>query len=414
MTTISTTSPVFKSRRKNDKRSSRISILALIALILVASNLRSPLSSVGPVLDDIIRDLALSKIAAGMLTAIPLFAFAAFSDSIGRISSRYSIEKIIFIALLILTIGLYMRVMGGIWSLFVGSVFIGLGICIGNVLMPAFIKQEFPHKIGVFTGIYSVAMNLVAALAAGWSISLGQVTGLGWRGSIGFWVIPSALALLVWIAQLSKINADSSDRGSNQAQTFNIFKSRLAWDISLFMGLQSLMYYCLSAWLPTVLVNYGMDKVDAGWVLSYLQLAMLPVTFLGPIVATRLKNQRPLITILCISMFIGILLICLFKLKYIYLAAILFGISNGLAFGLAMLFFSLRTESAHTAVKISGMSQSIGYLIAACGPPLFGKLFDLTNDWTYSFSFMGLAVLLMAYVGLRSATNHVIENDLRK
>lgn len=389
-------------------------VIAAIGIVLIACNLRSPLSSVGPVLNEISTALQLSNISAGFLTAIPLIVFAGLSGIIGKISIKYTMEKLLGIALVFLITGLFLRVSGSVWTLFTGSALIGLGICFGNVLMPGFIKQEFPKKVGMMTGLYSVAMNLTAALAAGFSISIGKWTKMGWKGSLGVWVILAVLTLLVWLPQLLKSLQKEKKEGKEKSGDENLYHSKQAWNISIFMGLQSLMYYCFTAWLPAVLVTYGMSRENAGWVLSFLQLAMLPVTFLGPVIAARMKNQKILITFLSSCMLVGLLLVVFFKLKFIYLAAILFGVSNGLSFSLAMLFFTLRTQSTSSAITLSGMAQSIGYLLAAFGPPVFGKLFDLTNNWECSFYFLMVSVLFMWYFGFLSGRNKTVEKERLK
>lgn len=383
--------------------------LSVLGIILVASNLRSPLTAVGPVLDEIASQLHLTKTEAGFLTAIPLFVFAAFSVLIGKFSIKYRIEKLVFISLILLIIGLYLRINDSIFSLFFGSALVGIGICIGNVVMPAFIKKEFPKKVGMMTGVYSVGMNLTAAFAAGFSIKIGLWTTIGWKGSLGIWIIPVFITLLVWIFQLlKKVNIVSKNTSSNTSEV-NIYKSKIAWSISFFMGLQSLIYYCIIAWLPIILISYGMKKEDAGWILSYLQFAMLPITFVGPIIASRMKNQKILIYFISLCFILAFLLLNFYNIKFVVLAAILLGIANGLAFSLVMLFFSMRTKSPISAVKLSGMSQSIGYLLAGFGPPIFGKLFEFTNQWTYSFYFLLFISVILCFSGVYAAQNKTVE-----
>ncbi|SUJ29379.1 Inner membrane transport protein YeaN [Sphingobacterium spiritivorum] len=272
-------------------RNPYLRIFSFLGVIFVASNLRSPLTAVGPVMNEIINGLRLSNIEAGLLTAVPLAVFAGLSGAIGQFAIKYKMEKLILISLLVLIVGLWARISGNNLWLFTGSALVGIGICVSNVLMPAFIKKNFPEKVGVMTGIYSVAMNLSAALAAGLSISIGRWTQSGWQGSLGIWIIPAAVTLMIWLPQLFNVNASGKPTVATSSENHKIaiFKSRQAWNISIFMGLQSLMYYSLAAWLPAVLIDFGMDNNTAGWALFYFQLAMLPVTFLGPVIASRMK-----------------------------------------------------------------------------------------------------------------------------
>lgn len=390
-----------------------LTIISCAGIVLIASNLRSPLSSVGPVLDSVSTDLGLDNTMASFLMTIPLLVFAFLSGLVGRLSVYVRPERLIFISILFLILGLYLRVFGSLMTLFLGSILIGVGICFGNVLMPGFIKQEFPDHLGLMTGIYSVAMNLTAALAAGFSIYIGDWSGHGWKGSLGIWIFLSVIGLIVWIPQFYKKNTPNVKGIYTQSKSRSLIYSKQAWFISLFMGIQSLLYYCLITWLPSVLTGYGMEELESGWVLSYLQLAMLPVTFIGPVIASRLKNQKLFILFLSISMILGLGLLLIYKLEYVYLSAVLFGVSNGLAFSLSMLFFSLRTQSTENAIKLSGMAQSIGYFVASFGPPVFGKLNDITGNWGASFLFLFLSSLGMLTFGWLSARDHYVEMDLK-
>lgn len=385
--------------------------LGVLLVIWVASNLRSPITAVGPILDEIKLAMNLDNIQASLLTSIPLIVFASCSILVSKATARLNIRHGLIYALLFLIIGLYLRVYGNITTLYFGSVLLGLSICIGNVLTPAYIKNEFPAKIGLMTGIFSVSMNLVAALASGFSISIGKWTGMGWKGSLGIWIFVAIIALIIVFAELFwGANTASQQTKKEETIKFNIFKSKQAWNISVFMGLQSLIYYCLVAFLPSVLMEYGMSKSEAGWVFSILQLAMLPVMLVSPVIASKMKDPKLMIYSIGVLYFSGIVMLILFKTQWIYFTAILLGISGGLAFSLAILFLSFRSKTMAGTIKISGKAQSIGYLIAAFGPPLFGKLHDFDISWKYSFYFLLAIILIMTFFGRKSAKPRFIED----
>lgn len=382
----------------------------VLAIVLIAGNLRSPITAVGPVLGEVSKALSLTNLQASLLISIPLFVFAFLSVVVSRLCEKYRIKPIVFFALFILMVGLCLRITGTVYFLFLGSFLIGLGICVGNVIMPGYIKNVFPDKIGVMTGLYSVSMNLMAALASGFSVVIGKYTGYGWKGSMGVWIILSFLALCIWLFEKSAKKRTTVKKSAQPSYKNSLFRSSQAWNISLFMGIQSLVYYCVISWIPAVLLDYGLPKESGGWVLSVMQLAMLPVTFFGPIVASRLSNQRPLIVGMTICMVVSIVLLVFFQATYIYLAAVLLGTSSGLAFSLSMLFFSIRTKNSENAIKISGMAQSIGYLLAAFGPPVFGKLHDFDSSWNFSFYFLLLTLVALFYFGWQAAGNKYVEN----
>lgn len=387
--------------------------VSVLVVILVSTNLRSPITAVGPVLGQISDYLTLDSFQSSLLTAIPLFMFASCSVLVSKYSHVQGMHRFLLFGLIVLAVGIIVRVGGGTASLFAGSVMIGLGICVGNVVAPGYIKTSFPKHIGLMTGIFAVAMNLTAAFASGFSLRLGEWTGFGWRGSLGVWVILAVLSIIaVFFDRLGGQNNVIPEQ-KKQAQTGigHIFKSRLAWYISIFMGIQSLVYYSLISWLPKVLVDYGMAAKDTGWLLFLIQIAMIPIMFVGPIIAHRMKDQRLMAVAVAVGMLGSILIFFLYKLDGIYVAAILLGLSNGLSFSLSILFFSLRAKSTANAIKISGMAQSVGYLIAAFGPPIFGKLHEIDPSWDYSFYFLAISIVLLLLTGIKAAENKFVEES---
>lgn len=364
-------------------------LLMLLGIIFIASNLRAPLTSVGPVISEISKSLALSNTTAGLVTTIPLMAFGFLSSMVPKVSRRYGMELVLLGSLILLSIGLVIRPYGSLVTLFLGAALVGIAITVGNVLMPAYIKSNYQKNVGTMMGIYSVAMNLTAALAAGFSISLGKFTEMGWKGSIGVWLVLSIATILIWLPQVKKKQAiEGSNRGFTEDKKVNMYSSKLAWAVTVFMGVQSLLFYCLAAWLPKVAITWGIPKEDAGWLLSYMQFAQLPMTFIGAIIASKLSNQKLLAIGTGVLFAIGIAGLLIFKVNMIALWCVLIGTASGLAFSLSMLFFVLRTSSTTQAAELSGMAQSIGYLIAACGPPVFGALFDVTQSWSMSLIFL--------------------------
>ncbi len=385
-------------------------VTSLAVILLVGSNLRAPITALSPVLVEINAYFHLTNVQASLLTSIPLAVFALGSIAVVTMALRFGVRQMLLASVLILMAGLYLRVYGTMFTLYLGSFLLGIGICVGNVLVPAYIKKVFPHKIGIMTGVFTVAMNVFAALASGFSIAIGKITQLQWQGSLGVWVIPSALALLAIVTNLMLTDKEGNASNTQAAVAkFNVFRSKQAWYISVFMGLQSLVYYCLVALLPSILSDYGMKRAETGMVLLVIQLAMMPVLFISPVLATRLKDQKWMVLGIGGMMFTGIALLPLFQLTYVYLAAVLIGMASGSAFSLAILFFSMKSKTGHGLVKVSGKAQSVGYMIAAFGPPIFGALHDASGTWTYSFYFLLLVIIIMTILGRRAAKPRFIE-----
>ena len=381
-------------------------IIMVLGVIIIAANLRAPITSVGPVIMEITKELRLTPVLVGLITTIPLMSFALLSTFTPKAARLIGLEKLLLYSLLLLAIGLFTRSIGNIFFLFLGAALIGIAITIGNVLMPAFIKKEFPEKSGLITGYYLVSMNLVSALAVGYSIRIGQITGFGWQASIGIWGLFALLGFFIWLPQLRKKTPLSVQDKSQTAKT--IWKSRLAWQIALFMGLQSFFFYIFAAWLPAMLQNWDMSADRSGWMLSYIQMGQVPMMLIGPLLAARMKNQTSLVWVTFILLLIGLAGVLFWKTEYIIVSVILVGISLGLAFALATMFFVLRTKSASESADLSGMSQSIGYLIAACGPPIFGALYSVTSNWYVPLLMLFGAAFILLLVGLAAARDKYV------
>jgi CP family cyanate transporter-like MFS transporter len=402
-------------RNNQDRESSSVARTTaawtlLIGIIFIASNMRSPLTSVGPLVGLIRSSTHISNTMAGMITTLPLLAFALFSSYVPRLGRKFGAERLIFVAVIILTVGIVLRSLPGVAFLYAGTIVLGLAISVCNVLLPSLIKREFPDRLGMMTGVYSISMNLLGAVASGISIPLAVNVGLGWRGALGIWGIISFISILVWLPQWKRHNNRTVAVGNREeaGDHVNLWRSALAWQVTLYMGLQSMVFYVIVAWLPEILLQQGIGSGQSGWLLSTLQLAVLPFTFIVPIIAGRTSNQRLLIIITFIFMMSGILGLLYGSTALIVLWVILLGMGVGFAFSLAMMFLGLRTKNAHQAAELSGMAQSVGYLLAALGPMLFGYLHDVTHSWTTPLLILVGAILLLFIFGLGAAKDRQI------
>lgn len=384
-------------------------LLLVLGIIFIAAALRAPFTSVGPLIQMIQDDLGLSNTVAGAITTLPLLAFAILSPFAPKLAERFGLANVLLIAMVMLAMGILIRSGSGAVLLFTGTTILGLSIAVCNVLLPGLIKGKFPHNIGLMTGVYTVSMNLCAAIASGISVPLASSAGFGWRGTLGIWFMIAALATVFWIPQMRKL--DQGNNAKSRVSGGKMWRSSLAWKVTLFMGLQSLLYYVFIAWFSVLLSERGMTSSHAGWYLSLMQLAQLPFTFFVPLWAGRMKNQRILVIITAVLYFIGIGGIWLGSSALVAVWAICFGIAGGFAFGLAMMFFSLRTRSTQEAASLSGMAQSVGYILAAMGPALFGWLHDVTNSWTIPLILLLSASALLLVVGLGAGSDRYVGDN---
>ena len=384
--------------------------LLIIGVILVGANLRVPLTSAGALVSFIRDDFGISNALAGAITTLPLTAFALLSPFAPKIANKIGMERTIAISLALLIIGILIRSAGTIELLFTGTLLVGLGIAVGNVLIPGIIKMNFPFKIGLMTGLYAIVMNVFGALGSGLSIPIATSGSFGWRGSLVIWSGLVLITLLIWLPQLMKKH-DTKKKINNQ-KIGGMLRSPLAWKITVFMGAQSLIFYTLITWLPTILTANGYDIHLAGWGVFIFQFASIPFTFIIPVIADRMKNQVMLAFVssgLILAGIIG-LLAGLSELSILWV--VFLGIGNGSAFSLSMMFFTLRTKDGYEAAELSGMAQSLGYLLAAVGPVLVGGLQDITGSWTLPLSMMALFAIVMLIMGVASGKNKQISGNL--
>lgn len=386
------------------------SIILLVAgIVFISITLRSPLTAVGPIISSIRDGLAISNVLAGFITTIPLLAFAILSPFVPKISRRFGMELTLFLSIILLALGIIVRSLGTTSFLLVGTALIGIAISFGNVLLPGLIKLKFPLQVGLMTAIFTVSMNLSGGIGAGLSYPIANGTSFGWQGALGFWAILAIVAIIVWIPQLKNREQISETQKvpllENQK---SILLSPLTWSVTLCMGLQSLIFYTTAAWIPAILQSQGMDADKSGWMLSIMQFSQLPMTFIVPIIAGRLKDQRLLVVIYTVLYLIGFtgLLVGPATLSIVWMISI--GLAGGASFGLVMMFFSLRSRTSMQAAELSGTAQSIGYLLAAVGPVFFGLLHDETGSWFSPIILFIVTAILLFLSGMHAGRDRYV------
>ncbi len=405
-------------RGKQDVQTSntviRNTLPLIIGIVLIASNMRGPITAVGPLVDQICSSLHISGTLAGMLTTLPLFAFALFSPAAPVLARRYGTKTTLLFAVAVLTVGILVRSWPGNLTIFVGTSLIGLAICICNVLIPSLIKRDFPEQIGIMTGIFSVSMSSFGAVGSGLSIPI--ALALGWPGALRIWALLSFLSCIVWLPQAvregrEKRISEAGDRNSGTAGNIvkiSLLKSPVALQITFYSGFQSMMFYCLIAWLPDILMQKGIVSNQAGFMLSAMQISSIPVIFLGSVLAGNKSNHKTLVLAGSLCYIIGLSGMLFTSGSITYIWAVLFGIAGGFTFSLSMMYISMRTRTADQAASLSGMAQSIGYMLAAFGPMLFGYLRDTINDWRAPVYIMILVACCTLTAGLFAARDRYV------
>lgn len=369
----------------------------LTGIVLVATTMRGPITAVGPLLDTIRTDLGMSAAAAGVLTMLPLLGFAAVSPLGSGFARRLGLERAITLALLVLGVGVALRSGPGRVTLFTGTALIGVGIGLINVLLSGLVKRDHPDRAAALTGLYTTVMGAFAMLGSGLAVPVADAAPGGWRTSLAVWVVFVLIALVAWIPQL-RARAAAPAAPPRPADRSH-WRSPLAWQLTAFMGLQSLGFYVAVSWLPSILHAGGVSPALAGWYLALMQLTGLLASAVSPAIVRRLPDQRLYAAgaaLLGAVSFLGFVFAP--ALSPLWSATV--GFSQGVGITLALSFFALRARDAHQAAALSGMGQSLGYLLAAFGPLLFGLLHDSTGDWTLPLLILAGLITAQAVVAL--------------
>jgi len=330
---------------------------------------------------------------------LPLLAFGVVSTLTPLLTKRFGIGGTLFGAIILLTVGIGIRSIDSVPALYLGTLLLGIAIAFGNVLLPSLTKRNFSENSGFITSLYSSVMALGASIAAGISVPLAEDVGLGWRGSLGVWALVALIAVFMWIPQLSRLKKSVPTR-SFMAAMKSLTGSRLAWQVALFMGLQSLTFYVILAWLPAILQSRGYDASFAGWMLSLCQATGITGSLVIPTLAGKKNDQRGIVVFLVVMEVIGLMGLLFPRLGSVAIWVTLIGFVLGGTFGLALLFIVLRSQNAESATELSGMAQSIGYFVAATGPILFGSIFDLTGSWSYALILLFVIAFIKLFMGL--------------
>ena len=376
-------------------------LLLVLGIVLLAANLRPALTGVAPLIGEIRADTGISNGTAGLLTTLPLLAFALLSPVAPRAARRFGMERMLLVGLLVLAAGILLRWMEAVAALFLGTAILGAAIAIGNVLLPGLVKREFPERAGLMTSVYTTSLGISAALAAGVSVPLAQLDGIGWRGALAVWALPAFLACVAWLPQLGREDRPTDAPSSPGIK--DLWRSPLAWQVTLFMGLQSLAYYVTLTWLPEILQEDGMGAARAGWMLGLSQAVAVVAMFIAPVIAGRRRSQRGVVAVAAGVSGAGALGLLVAGSAASTLWVVLLGLGQGASFSLALTFFALRAPDHAHAAALSGMAQSVGYLLAAAGPFLFGVLRDATGAWKVPLASLLAITACLLIAGLGAA-----------
>jgi CP family cyanate transporter-like MFS transporter len=376
-------------------------------MVLVAINLRPAAASVGPLLGRIETDSGLSATGAGVLATLPVLCFGALAPLAPLLARRLGARTAIAGALVVLLAGLLLRLVPGLGFLFLGTVLAGAAIATGNVLLPVLARRNFSHRTGAITGLYTSALIGFAALSAGVSVPLTNALDGGWRLGLAIWALPVAVALIAWAPALARRDPDPRPVAGAGLGIRGLLKDRLAWSVTLFFALQSAGFYATLSWLPSIFRSDGASESQAGLLLSLSMLVGLLTAITVPSLATRARDQRPLVIACCVLTAMGLVGIMLAPMSAPYLWTVLLGLGQNGAFPLALMLIVLRGGSRGTA-DLSTLAQTVGYLLAALGPVAVGAIHQLTGSWTPCLALLVGLLVLQVLAGMTAGRDRLV------
>jgi CP family cyanate transporter-like MFS transporter len=383
-----------------------------VGVLLAAACMRPALTSVGPVLNQIGRSFSLNHTTLGLLSSLPLLCFAAVSPVVHGPARRFGVERGILWALGILTFGIIVRSTTGLVGLWAGTIVIGSGVAVLNVLMPVVVRRRYAARVALVTGVYSAALGVFAATASGVSLPVSRLPG-GWRLSLGIWAGLTFAGAVLWIATVyrdrpggetapvtpASTTADHDNAG-DQVEAGparpSVWRSAAAWRITLFMGLQSTSFYILVSWFPAIAVDRGASPSLAGWYLFAAQIIGVGSGLVLPVVLTRLGRGVAGIALSVPMLAAAIGLIVAPHLMPLWV--VLIGLSTGAALVLSLSMIGLAGRDARHGAQLSGMVQAVAYTLAAAGPVIAGWLRDQTGSWDAALVLIGFIAVAQATV----------------
>ncbi|MFG3603631.1 MFS transporter [Micromonospora chersina] len=389
-------------------------LLVLVGMLLVAVNLRAAVTSLGALLDEIRDGLGLSGAMAGLVTTLPTIAFAGLGALTPWLVRRWAAARVLVVAMLALSVGQVLRVVTDSAAVFVVTSALALaGIAVANILLPMLVKQHFPHRTGLVTGAYTMALTVGTTVAAASAVPVAHAFG-SWRAGLGVWAGLAAVAVIPWVplalrARAARRTATPAVAAAGTARV-RPARTRLGWAMAVYFGAQSLSGYAIMGWLAQLFRDAGYAPEAAGLLLAGVTALGVPVALMMPTLAGRLPTLRPLVlslTAFSAAAYVGL---ALAPHGLAPLWVLLLALGQG-AFPLILTTIGLRARTAEGTVALSAFAQSTGYVIAALGPLLVGILYEVTGGWTAPIGFLLVALAVQTTAGMVIARPRHIEDE---
>lgn len=388
-----------------------VHLLVVIGIVLLALNLRPAAVSVGPVLAEIVHDLQLSGLEAGVLTSLPVLAFACFGALTPKLARMVGPHRLTLAALIAAAGGMFGRSLAtDTWTFLLLTLVALSGMATANVLMPSLIKRHFPNRIGLMTAVYSTMLALGLTAASVLTVPIAQHYG-NWRHGLAAWGLMAAIAVLPWIGLIAHDRPDAAPSDGRQISLAAVARTRLGWLMAVFFGMQSFHAYVIFGWFANLYREAGFSASDAGLLLGVITGISIPLSFLVPALSTRQRLQLPMLGVLVGSYVAGYVGLLVAPQQGAVVWALLVGVGTS-TFPLILTLIGLHAHTAAGTAALSGFTQSVGYLIAATGPFLIGLLHDLTDGWTVPLIVLIALTVPLFWVGALVTRPAAIEDQL--
>ncbi len=384
----------------------KFNFLALLGILLTTLVLRPPVASVGPLVDELKTALGLGSLEVGALTSIPVFCFGLGAFASPAIVRRFGIDRTLLVLQALLVVAIAGRLWFGFAGLLIGTTVIGLAIAVANVILPGIVRARFGDRVAVVTATYTMTLAVAASFAASTAVPFSQALG-GWQASLFIWVVPAAAAFLVWSTQVRGTVHQRSTAEHHEAETRSVRRSPITWWIVAFFGIQSLGFYALLAWLPSLLIDGGVTPAEAGGILGVTTIAGVPF---GLLLASNLRKFRSLSAPAAIASALTMIGMALLLTPFSLVAGIVIGFGQASTFPISLNLISTRASTDAQTTELSTISQGYGYLAAALGTFFFGWLRDVTGSWVLPILLLVLLSALQLIAGIAAGRSRKIEN----
>lgn len=394
--------------------------LVVVGIVLAAVNLRPAITSLGALLEEVRDGLGMSGSVAGLLTSVPPLCFAIFGVMAPRLARRFGPSAVVCAGMFAIAAGLVVRPFtGGTAGFLVASALGLMGIAVSNVLMPVIVKRWFPDKVGTMTGLYSMALALGTSTAAAATVPVTSALGGNWKAGLAVWAVLAVAAALAWLPLVGKkdtatlaaaASPAAESAAASEGSGLRIARSRTAWALAVFFGLQATAAYITMGWMAQIFRDSGVSASTAGVLLAVTMAMGIPLGFVIPRMAARLPSQGPMVIALGLCGLAGYAGLYFAPASGAWVWAVLLGISN-CAFPLALTMVGMRARTGVGVAKLSAFAQSTGYLISIPGPLLVGVLNQHSGGWGVPIAFMAALMVPQIVVGVFAGRNRTVEDE---